>query len=553
MLFRDIVAGVVSGQAERSTLAFYIKRIGQEQAVRTLSLIVVLAVVILQTVTWLAPPKVSQASSGSANDIIYGGFSSKADLLNKYNSNNELRSVYLRFGIGYDQINGATVGSVNSSADVWSAGRVIHGPANQNIVLDTPGAATLIYIRPLKVWGSGIPFSALTGIAADGRRFWILFDCGNPVIEALKTENPAAKVTPAPATPVPSTPRPAATPPPVVTPLPPGPLVTPKPTVTSTPKPATPTPVLTPIPQALYVCEQLKAYYEATNTDHNVPLKVTFEVDAKYENTTLQSYEFDFGDGSRSTISKDQVQHTYTKVGQWVATVRVRTTAGTTAISPACSQTIKTTSQELTYLKTAENLTVKDSAGKPVNAAGTTANPGDEIRYSLSVKNNGIADLADFQFREDIGDILEYADVKDFGGSVRSDAPLVNQPQSIQKNLVWTKVTIPAGKTITKNFTVKLKARGLKPDVYAQARGVTDSSSYDLTLENHFYGNTVNIHVPANPVKQVELTSQALPATGPGAANLALGLFAAGAVFITLRQRLIAKELALLVTTGGKG
>ena len=75
------------------------------------------------------------------------------------------------------------------------------------------------------------------------------------------------------------------------------------------------------------------------------------------------------------------------------------------------------------------------------------------------MKNNGTADLADFQFREDIGDILEYADVKDFGGSVRSDAPLVNQSQSIQKNLVWTKVTIPAGKTITKNFTVKIQLK----------------------------------------------------------------------------------------------
>lgn len=546
MLFRDIVSGVVSGQTERSKLAFYIQRIGQEKAVRTLSMIVLVAVVVLQSVTWLAPPKVSQASSGSANDIIYGGFSSKADLINKYNSNNELRSVYLRFGIGIDQINGAKPGSVNSSADVWSAGRKMHGDPKQNIVLDTPGAASLIYIRPLKVWGSGITFSALTGTAADGRKFWILFDCGNPVIEALKpTENPAAKVTPAPATPVPATPRPVT----VITPVPATPVpVTPRP---ATPVPSTPVPTLA--PQAMYICDQLKAYYEASNTDHNVPLKVTFEVDARYANTTFQSYEFDFGDGTKTSVSRDQIDHTYAKVGDWIATVRLRTSAGTTPISTPCSQTIKTTSQELTYLKTAENLTTKDAAGKPINAAGTTAQPGDEIRYALSVKNNGTADLADFQFREDINDILEYADVKDFGGSTRADSPLINQPQSIQRNLVWSKVTIPAGKVVTKTFTVKVKARDLKPDVYSQARGNTDPSSYDLTLENHFFGNTVVIKVPANPVKQVELTAKALPATGPSSSTFILGLFAAGALFITLRQRLIAKELALLVTTGGKG
>lgn len=533
MLFRDIVTSFVSGQSDRSGVSFYIKRIAQEKAVRTLSVVAVVAVVLLQTVTWLAPPKVSQASSGSANDIIYGGFTSKADLLNKYNSNNELRSVYLRFGIGYDQINGSTPSSVNSSSNVWSAGRYSHGAASENIRLDTPGAATPIYIRPLRVWGAGINFPALTGIAADGRRFWILFDCGNPVIEALKTDNPAAKTTPPPATPPPVTPPPTPAPTPV-------PTSTPNPT----PTPATPTPV----PQASYRCDLLKAYMDEKNTDLNPPLNVTFDVDSTVVNTTRSAYEFDFGDGNKSTVTKLPVNHVYTKVGEWTASVRVKTTAGTTPFVQACSQKIKVVSQDLVYLKTAENLTVKDKAGKPTNAAGTTVQSGNEIRYTLSVKNNGTSDLSDFQFKEDIGDILEYADVTDPAGAQRIDTPLVNQATSIAKTLVWSRQTIGAGKTATKSFVVKIKN-----PLPTTPRGITNPSSFDLQLENIFYDNSVLIKVAPPVVKQVEVVAKSLPATGSGLTNLWLGMFAAGAIFIALRQRLIAKELELMVTTGGQG
>lgn len=513
MLFRDVVSNISLGRQNKNVLAFYIKRLAQEQTSRTITAMLAVVLVAFQAVTFIAPPKPSEASAGSGNDILYGGFSSKADLLRKYDSNPELRAIYGRAAISRRDIEGMVPGRVNSSQDVWSMGRYQHGESN--IRLDVPGAHTAIWLRPLRVWGNNKWFSGLQGRNSEGIAVWILYDCGNPVIAAHGAP-PGTKEVPPP----PSVPPPTPTPPPPTTPP--------------------------PTPQISYSCESLQAYPDSKNPKKNPPLTVTFATTAKIQNTTLKNYIYDYGDGTTESTLAANPTHTYKKAGTYLARVRVQTAAGTTDYKPACQQKIELTNPNLVYLKQAVNLTVKDSKGNATNAAGTTVKAGDEIRYSISVTNNGTGIVEGFKFEENIADILEYADVTDRGGGRLVDVPVPDQPNLVQKTLVWDPVDIKSQQTVAKQFVVKVKS-----PIPATPTGASDRNSFDLKMENIFFNNRIEILLPPPPVKTIEQVSQSLPQTGSSVANTAMAFFLSGIVFIYLRNRLIQKELGILATTEG--
>ncbi|MEI7818599.1 MAG: PKD domain-containing protein [bacterium] len=608
MLFRDVVTKVALGQTDKSGLSFYIKRLGKEQITRRATAVLAIAVAVFQVTTVIAPPKASEASAGSGNDVLYGGFSSKADLVKKYNNNPELRAVYSQMGIGIDQINSSTPGSANSSDNTWSVGRFSHGDPAVNVKFTVPGGHSNFYLRPLSVWGAGKNFPGLHGVRPDGVEFWILNDCGNPVLKIVK-QNPAEK--PAPSTPVvTSTAPPPPPPPPAVEYICVSLTTTPDPnnkqrtaplvvnfdtaaTAKNTPiesyifdygdgaqqtlatkiashtyskagtytafvlvkttngttskESACQAPIVVgsvppPPPVALYSCDQLLAYPDQKNLKLNPPLKVTFDVKKTVQNTGFISYLFDFGDNTTKETSLIPVDHTYEKTGTYTAKVRIKTRAGTTDFSDACAQKIEVVSPVLSYRKSAVNLTVKDPKGVPTNAAGTQVKSNDEIRYTLTVVNSGTGASSGFKFEESINDILEYATVKDTGGGTLVDRPIPGQASgATEKTLVWSSIDIKAGETVSKTFTVKIKS-----PIPATPAGKSDKNSYDLQIENVFYGNRVVITLPPPPVKQIETISYSLPQTGAGLANASLALFASGAVFLYLRNRLIRHELTVL-------
>ncbi|MBP9827010.1 PKD domain-containing protein [Candidatus Saccharibacteria bacterium] len=610
MLFRDVVSNISLGRNNKNGLAFYVKRLSQEQTSRNLTAFLAVVVVIFQAFTFIAPPQPSEASAGSANDIIYGGYSSKADLLNKYNNNLELRSIFLMAGIGYDQLNSATYKTVNSNENVYSMGRIQHGDPSVNIKVDVPNAQSNIYLRPLNVWGANKTFSGLSGTNARGEQFWILSDCGNPVIR-ISTEKPpkptTAPPTTAPPTTVPPTSVPPTTPPPTklytcdslqANPtsgkLPLEVAFTATKTVqnttflgfiyefgdgatTESTEPnithtytragnytakvrvktndgttsyvaacqATVTVAATPPPAPRYSCDKLNATPDAANPKFTAPLTVLFRVDKTIENTTFQKLLFDFGDGETATTSTEPVMHVYKKTGEYKAKVRVQTSSGTTEYSDACSATITVTEPSLAYQKQAVNLTLKDSLGKPTNANGTTVQAGNEIKYSLTVSNQGTAKYNEFIFEENIADIVEYADIIDTGGGKIVNRPIVGQEKLIVKTLVWDPVSIEKGQSVSKSFTVRVKN-----PIPATPTGKSDKNSFDLQMENIFFNNRVVINLPVPPVKQPEIIIQQMPQTGAGVANTALAFFASGAVFILLRNRLMKKELEILATSG---
>ena len=81
----------------------------------------------------------------------------------------------------------------------------------------------------------------------------------------------------------------------------------------------------------------------ATPTKGDLPLKVNFVTVASATGTTIESYLFNYGDGQTQVSADANTSHTYTTAGNYVATVQVKTDAGTTAISDACSATINVT------------------------------------------------------------------------------------------------------------------------------------------------------------------------------------------------------------------
>ena len=78
--------------------------------------------------------------------------------------------------------------------------------------------------------------------------------------------------------------------------------------------------------------------------------------------------------------------------------------------------------------------------------------------------------------------------------------------------------------------------------------GKSDKQSFDLQLDNIFYGQAVSITLPPPLPKRIEQVSVTLPQTGASAANVGIALFAAGALFIALRNKLIKHELAVLAS-----
>lgn len=174
------------------------------------------------------------------------------------------------------------------------------------------------------------------------------------------------------------------------------------------------------------------------------------------------------------------------------------------------------------------------------DANGTLAQAGDVIVYTLSAENKGTGEIKDFIMDENLSDVLEYADIVDLNGGQLDQNSVV----------VWPKETIAAGTTLTKTITVKVK----NPIPQTPASS-TDPTSYDLVMNNVFYGDAVNIELPADVVKSTEMLVETLPSTGPGT-TVAIGfVVTAVASYFFARSRLMAKELDIVRTdyasTGG--
>lgn len=188
----------------------------------------------------------------------------------------------------------------------------------------------------------------------------------------------------------------------------------------------------------------------------------------------------------------------------------------------------------LTFDKTASNQTRGIA-----NAHNTTANAGDVITYTLTAKNTGKIDFKDFVFDENLADVLEYAEMNDFGGGTLNPS----------QHLVWPKRTIPANGSIKVQFNVKVKS-----PIPSTPQSSSDPGSYDLCMVNVFYGETVTICVKPPVSKQVEVVATTLPKTGPGTSIMISLVVISLMGYFFARNKLMVDELEIVrdeFATGG--
>lgn len=496
-MFRQIVSNLSITPQAINQLVFYGRRLAQEDVTRKLSAFFAVLLVALQLCVIVAPPSASNAAS--PNDIIWGGITGKADMLQDYDNSPGLRALLSYFGISRSDISNSREGTINSSDhSLLSLGRTPHSGDVKTIQC----CGNTFYLRPLSVWDTtaytlkyGSTYKALVGTrASDGGFFALMNACGNIVVRSIPQPTPA--------------PAPAAAPPP-----------------------------------ASFSCTGLTA----SITSGRAPLTVNFTASAAAKNDRIEQYLWDFGDGNSTNTAGNKVTHTYTKDGKYVAQVRVRDSDG--KVSPAItacsvgigvntppppSVVIQATPPNIIQKKSALNLT-QLTGGQPTDATAETAQPGDSIRYTLTTSNIGGSTEPNYVVQDNLSDILEYADVIDNGGGT------LTSDTSGQQIISWPAADITAGSSLIKQFVIRVKN-----PVPATAQGVSDPTSFDLKMDN-VYGNGITIPVAAPIIKATaEQTSQNLPQTGAGTDALVVLCFAALVMYFWARNRQLMTEVKIL-------
>jgi len=485
LMFTKIVSQLSLSPSAAAQLTFYARRLAAERVTRTFSAIAAVLVVSLQFATIAAPP--TPVNAASPSDIIYGGFVSKDDLLNRYDGSSELQNLYNYFGISrQDVVNSKQIQINSTDRSLHSLGRVQHDSSDAQITVGnhTYWAHFLYVFDTGANIKTGSYYNVLQGYSSKYHSYFaIMFQCGNLVFKTL---------------------------PPKPTPLPP-----PKPTPMPTPSP-TPTPKA-----ATLACIKL----EADTYSGTIPLTVRFTGTGAATGDTIDDYIFDFGDSQLVHKPTGSVEHTYQNPGKFTAHLQVHGNSGkTTAVSTACSYTVTVNAVPAAFTKhkTAVNLT------QNIDATTKPAQPGDQIRYTLTTKNIG-GEQANYVVTEHLEDVLEYATVSDPAGGHLSDGVMI-----------WPTTIIKPGDTLVKTFTVTIK--NPIPDTPV---GVSDKYSYDLRLDN-VYGDAIRISLEKPLAKQVEAASTNLPDTGSGTSSLIVLVVSALTLYFYFRNRQLATEVRLL-------
>lgn len=165
-----------------------------------------------------------------------------------------------------------------------------------------------------------------------------------------------------------------------------------------------------------------------------------------------------------------------------------------------------------------------------INANGLMADTKEQISFGLSAKNSS-SSVVPISFSINVADILEYANIFDFGNGSFED---------YSKTISWPRFNLEPGTTQTRSFLSRVV------DVIpATARGKFNPYSYDCVISGSF-GNSVNIPLNCPTPKFFEKILLQLPSIDKSLnIAFALTLFIVSTFFL-LRARLIEKEIQII-------
>ncbi len=210
-MFRKLVSNLPFSPALVGQLGFYAHRLKREETTRRLGLILTALALVVQSFAVFSPPESANASNPA--DYIYGGVSSKEQLLAVYDrsarGNGDYKDLADYVGITRAEIASAKETTINSrqygtGSEAWlSWGRVQRFSASQGEVTHkvpkAAGGATTVYSRPLWRFDSsaytekrGSTYHVFVGHSAKRGTFAIMKDCGNIVTRSIPTPAPDA-------------------------------------------------------------------------------------------------------------------------------------------------------------------------------------------------------------------------------------------------------------------------------------------------------------------------------------------------------------------------
>ena len=525
-MFRKIVSNLTFSPALVGQLGFYAKRLRKEEATRRIGLIFTALALVVQSFAVFTPPESANAANG--NNVIYGGFKSKSELLSIYDRNQDsaghkdLKQIYSQFGITRSDIAAGTWTSFNSrdfNSTLKSVGRS-SSYSWQRTPIKISGTSTTVYESYLYKFDStswtlkhgSLYYGVVGKRAVDGQWFAIMSGCGNPVY--IK--------------------------------LPPPP------------------------PQPSAACSAL-TITPITRTKFTFAAKATVQ-----NNASISAYTYTVKDAKGAVIATqtlpsnattNQLNYEFQKDGSYLVSVTVATSAGQKT-STNCQKPLTVTPQPRCKLnpdytdnspecKPCESdstiwykdvactsdfvltKTVKNTTQLVDNANNTTVLPGDRLEYHLEVRNVGKT-TGTYALQDNLSDVLEYADLVDAGGGTVTTLDR-NTPVEKVGTLNWPAIQVKPGQTIEKIVAVNVKAA-----IPATPQSLGNRASYDCRMTNSFADNNTTVLVNCPTPKVVETTISELPHTGASENMIFAGVVLAVVTYFYARSRQVKKEVRLI-------
>lgn len=515
-MFKKLISNLPFSPGLINQVSFYTKRVKSESAIRRIGLVFVVLTMFVQFFAVISPPQSTLAQAG--NDISPGGFGSQAEGVSKCRSNqNNYGAVLAAFGVSCDDLARAGTRRIHygeKGGQLYSIGYIPYQkPGEQRV--DIPALGTAVFARPLTSWGSdcwddGRDCMAIEGYTSSGKYFMVLFSCGNLVTVGV-------------------------------------PYIPPPP-----PPPPPPTPVKTLLCSNLVMniangshvnpgtSVSLRGQVAGANLpkDQLADLYYTFKTTATgvTPNTLFSRLAFNGKDGLTDPVSQI---FKLTKPGRYTFTLTAKSDLGV-APGSATGNCVKDVYVDKEPCKNpndagscvVQNKRASNTTQKINDANGTTAQAGDVIEYTLAATNtNQYTTVKGYVIKEQIGDILEYADIVNLNGGTKDSRNMVS----------WPAKDIKPNQSLKQTFTVKVKS-----PIPKTPSSASDPGSFDMVMSNT-YGDTVKIHLTKDVVKIIEqTTTTTLPNTGPGA-SLAIGFGITVVIaYFFARTRLFATELTIV-------